>query len=68
LEYRFDLEKLEPVAGGLSTSDAVRAQTRQGKVSLTVKKDGDSRMQVKIAAAWSLSAAMAVTNCIPTQT
>ena len=47
LEHRFDLATLEPVDGGLARGNAVKARTRVDDVSLTVQKDGDSRMQVK---------------------
>ena len=51
LEHRFDLEKLERLAGGLTHSNAVRAQERVGKLSLSVEQGGpynyDYRLNVK---------------------
>ena len=51
LEHRFDLEKLERLAGGLSRSDAVRAQDSVGDLSLKVESGGphkyDYRLQIK---------------------
>ncbi len=51
LEYRFDLEKLERLKGGLSRSAAVRAQERVGKLSLSIEQGGpfnyDYRLHVK---------------------
>ena len=47
LEHRFDLQKLERLAGGLSDAEAVRAREKIGDRSLKVKKDGDNRLEVK---------------------
>ena len=47
LEHRFDLIKLDRLAGVLSRAEATRSQERIGDLSLAVKKDGDPRMDVR---------------------
>lgn len=47
LEYRFDLMELERISGGLLSSEAVRAQSQIGNLSLNTKKDGDPSLEVK---------------------
>ena len=47
LEQRFDLEKLERIDGGLSASEAIRAQERIGSMSLHVKRGDSPTMDVK---------------------
>ena len=51
LEHRFDLEELERLAGGLSRSDAMRAQDSIGDLSMKVERGGprndDYRLQIK---------------------
>ena len=51
LEHRFDLRELERLAGGLSHSDAMRAQDSIGDLSMKVERGGprkyDYRLQIK---------------------
>ena len=47
LEYNFDLILLERFRGGLSSSEAVRAQLEIGDLSLSTQKDGDPSLIVK---------------------
>ena len=48
LEQRFDLKELVRLAGGIASSEAVRAQERLGKLSLSVERGGPNNSDYRL--------------------